>query len=67
MTLAEKFSANLRRLRLKAKLSQRDLSRRAGISVSYISMLERNLRSAPLDTLEVLGKALKIDPLALLR
>lgn len=66
-TLLKKFSRNLRSLREKAGLSQGSLSQRAGISVSYISMLERELRSPPLPTLEALGRALRIDPLDLLR
>lgn len=66
MTLAEKFSANLKRTRLARKLSQQSLARRASLSVSYISMLERNQRAPPLDTLEQLGRALSVPPVALL-
>lgn len=66
MSLAEKFSRNLRNTRLAKKLSQESLAGRAGLSVSYISMLERGQRSAPLDTLERLGRALGVTPTALL-
>ncbi len=65
-TLKQKFAANLKAMRLQKKLSQEALAAKAGISVSYQSMLEREQRSPPLDTLEALGKALGCGPLALL-
>jgi len=39
----------------------------AGVSVSYISMLERGQRSPPLEMLEALAKALRVSPLELLQ
>jgi transcriptional regulator with XRE-family HTH domain len=66
MKLADIVSKNLKTLRLKNKLSQETLASRAGLSVSYISMLERGQRVTPLDTLELLAKALKVKPLELL-
>jgi len=65
-TLSEKFSENLLRTRGAKKLTQEALAAKAGLSVSYISMLERAQRSPPLDTLELLGKALGVAPVALL-
>ncbi len=65
-TLREKFATNLKATRLRKKLSQEALAEKAGVSVSYISMLERGQRSPPLDTLEALGKALNVHPVALL-
>ena len=65
-SLAEKFSRNLRNTRLAKKLSQESLAAKAGISVSYVSMLERGQRTPPLDTLELLGRALSVAPTALL-
>jgi transcriptional regulator with XRE-family HTH domain len=64
--LAEKFAANLKHERLRRKLSQEALAAKAKISVSYVSMLERAQRSPPLDTLEVLAKALSVSPTSLL-
>jgi transcriptional regulator with XRE-family HTH domain len=64
--LADKFAANLRSERLRKKLSQEALAAKANLSVSYISMLERGQRTPPLDTLEVLAKALSISPISLL-
>lgn len=46
--------------RNKRKLSQTDLAKRAGISVSYLSMLERDKRDPPLSTLRKVSGALRI-------
>lgn len=66
MSLATAVAKNLKRARLARKLSQESLAAKAGISVSYISMLEREQRSPPLDTLEQLAAALGVKPVALL-
>ena len=60
--LADKFAVNLKSERLRRKLSQEALAAKAGLSVSYISMLERGQRTPPLDTLESLAKALAVSP-----
>jgi transcriptional regulator with XRE-family HTH domain len=65
--LAKTFSANLKRTRVRRQLSQEALARTAKISVSYVSMLERELRSPPLETIELLAAALQVRPLDLLR
>jgi transcriptional regulator with XRE-family HTH domain len=49
------------------KLSEQKVADKAGLSVSYLSMLERGVRMPPLDTLETLAKALGVQPLDLLR
>jgi transcriptional regulator with XRE-family HTH domain len=64
--LADKFAVNLKSERLRRKLSQETLAAKAGLSVSYISMLERGQRTPPLDTLESLAKALSVPPVSLL-
>src|SRR5512133_759413 len=64
--LADKFAVNLKSERLRRKLSQEALAAKAGLSVSYISMLERGQRTPPLDTLESLAKALAVSPTSLL-
>jgi len=66
-TLAETFAANLKANRQRRHLSQEELARTAGVSVSYVSMLEREQRTPPLDTIEQLAKALKVPALDLLR
>jgi transcriptional regulator with XRE-family HTH domain len=47
-------------------MSQKALADRVGISVSYVSMLERGQRSPPLETIEKMAKALGVAPAALL-
>jgi transcriptional regulator with XRE-family HTH domain len=66
MDLLSRFAANVRRLRAKKKLSQKALADKVGISVSYVSMLERGQRSPPLETIEKMAKALGVPPSAML-
>ena len=51
----------LRRLRERAKLTQEQLSFRAGLSRPYISQLERDLKSPTLDTLFLICDALDVS------
>jgi transcriptional regulator with XRE-family HTH domain len=66
MALAERFAVNLKKARQRKKLSQAVLAEKAGYTTSAISMLERGVRSAPLDGIERLAKALGTNPIALL-
>ena len=66
MDLVNRFAGNVRKLRSKKKLSQKTLADKIGISVSYVSMLERGQRSPPLDMLEKVAKALGVPPISLL-
>jgi transcriptional regulator with XRE-family HTH domain len=66
MPLADLFARNLRATRARKHLSQQRLADKAGLSVSYISMLERGERLAPLDTIDVLARALGVRALSLL-
>ncbi len=45
--------------------AQQALAKKARLSVSYVSMLERGVRVPPLDTLEVIAKSLGVAPLYL--
>ena len=65
MALSNTVSKNIQLVRRQQKLSQQALAKKARISVSYVSMLERGIRVPPLDTLEVLAKALGVAPLYL--
>jgi len=67
MTLAEIVARNLRAVRIAEGVPQHVLASRAGVSVSYISMLERGERTPPLETLETVAKALKVSPLYLMQ
>jgi transcriptional regulator with XRE-family HTH domain len=66
MDLLTRFAGNVKRLRSKKKLSQKALADKVGISVSYVSMLERGQRSPPLETIEKMAKALGVAPALLL-
>ena len=66
MDLLTKFAGNVRRLRSRKRLSQKALADKVGISVSYVSMLERGQRSPPLETIEKMAKALGVTPSSLL-
>lgn len=67
MPLAKLVAQNLRATRARRKLSQQTIASKAGISVSYVSMLERGERTPPLETLEALAKAMAVPPLDLLQ
>jgi transcriptional regulator with XRE-family HTH domain len=67
MSLANIVAQNLLAAREQKNLSQAALAKKTKVSVSYVSMLERGLRTPPLHTLEVLAKALAVQPLDLLR
>ena len=66
MDLLTRFAGNVRRLRAKKGLSQKALADKVGISVSYVSMLERGQRSPPLETIEKVAKALSVPAASLL-
>jgi transcriptional regulator with XRE-family HTH domain len=61
-SLRSAFAANLRSERARRKLSQEALAAKAGLSVSYISMLEREQRTPPLETVEQVAQALDLAP-----
>jgi len=67
VTLSKTVSQNLLELRTRQGLSQEALAKRRGISVSYVSMLERGMRTPTLETIESLAKALHFSPLYLLQ
>jgi len=67
MSLSDNVSRNILALREAKKLTQSVLAKKAKVSVSYVSMLERGVRVPPLETLEVIAKALGVPPLDLLQ
>ncbi|MEI7705200.1 MAG: helix-turn-helix transcriptional regulator [Deltaproteobacteria bacterium] len=66
MNLQTRFATNVRILRKKKNLSQKDIAGKMGISISYVSMLERGQRSPPPETIELIAKALGVRAEALL-
>ena len=67
MSLAKNFARNVKAARTRKQMTQDAIAVKAGVSVSYISMLERGQRSPPLDTLERIAKVLKVPATTLLR
>tara|TARA_R110002051_G_scaffold32562_3_gene73455 strand:- start:17055 stop:17273 length:219 start_codon:yes stop_codon:yes gene_type:complete len=67
MDIREVFAQNLRRLRRAKGLSQEELAYRADIDRTYVSLLERRVYSASIDTLAKLAEALEVTPDVLLK
>jgi transcriptional regulator with XRE-family HTH domain len=62
-----RIGANIRRLRLKAGLSQADLAEAAGLSAVAISLVETGKKDLRVSTVVVIAKALKVEPERLFR
>lgn len=61
---AEQLAARLKRLRLRAKLSQEELAARASVSTRTVSDIERGVQTRPRQiTLDILSDALGLDDL----
>jgi transcriptional regulator with XRE-family HTH domain len=60
-----RFAETLREARENAGISQEELAERAGLHRTYISQLERRLKSPSLDVIVSLSKGLRITPLEL--
>jgi transcriptional regulator with XRE-family HTH domain len=54
------FGRSLRLCRASRGLSQRELAGMSGISVSYLSLLEKNLRDPALSVVEKIASALNV-------
>ena len=67
MSLAALFSAALKHYRERADMSQEELAAIAGLDRTYISQLERGLKSPTLTTLEKLASRLDLKPEHLLQ
>ncbi len=59
------IGARIKSLRRGRGLTQEKVAERTGLSVNYLSRIERGLENPTLDTLLGLAKALKVDPLDL--
>jgi DNA-binding XRE family transcriptional regulator len=55
----EIFARNLRRARIEASLSQRELAERTGIAQAHISELENAMHNVCIDTMVKLGQAVR--------
>ena len=65
--LTQAFGRTLREARTRAGLSQERLAFRCGVHPTYISQMERGLKSPTLDVVAALAKALAQQPSALIR
>jgi len=62
----EAVGANVRRFRRAANISQAVLAERAGLSLAYVSMMERGHANPRLETLAALADALNTSPVDIL-
>ena len=60
MSLSRQFSASLRHYRNQAELSQEELADLASLDRTYVSQLERGLKSPTLNTLDRLATCLDV-------
>ena len=61
MNIIEIFSKNLKKYRLKKKLSQEKLAELCSFKRTYISSLERGIRTPSLKSIEIISKILETD------
>jgi transcriptional regulator with XRE-family HTH domain len=60
MSTQTKLGQNIKRLRLKAKLTQKQVADKADIHVNYYARIERNEENPSLEILKKLTKILKV-------
>lgn len=61
MEICDLFGKNIKKYRLQSKLSQEKLGELTGLHRTYISDIERGLRSISLNNIEKLSKALNVE------
>ncbi len=66
-SLVDRFPTVLRELRLEKGISQEYLAELAGLHRTYISQIERGIKSPSLKSIEQIAKALDIKPSELIR
>lgn len=59
--IKKKFGQRLRNIRKQKKLSQEELSLKAGLHRTYISDIERGSRNVSLENIEKIARALNIS------
>lgn len=62
--IRESIGPTIRKARENSEMTQAELARNAGVSISYISMIERGERNAPIETLASIAWALDLDVVA---
>lgn len=61
VSLRKKFGKRLRYFRVIRDMSQEQLAERAGISVDFVSLVERGINAPSFETLEAISNALQIE------
>jgi len=61
MNICQKFGLNVRKYRNQKGFSQEKLAEVSGLHRTYISAVERGVRSISLDNIEKIASALEID------
>lgn len=61
MNILENLGKNIRAIREKKRMSQEELALKAGISVYYVSRIERGKANVSLETVYKIAKALNLD------
>ena len=61
MEICNLFGKNVKKYRIESKLSQEKLGELTGLHRTYISDIERGLRSISLNNIEKLSKALNVE------
>ena len=61
MNIVDIFSKNLKKYRLEKKLSQEKLAELCSFNRTYISSLERGIRTPSLKSIEIISKILETD------
>ena len=64
-TLRKEFGNRLRNLRLERKMSQEKFSEFVGISVDFLSLIERGRNAPSFETIERMAKKLRLPVMAL--
>ncbi len=66
-TSSKRLGKNLKKLRLKKKMSQGDIARKLGVDRAYISSIENGRMNPTLSTLEKLAEAIGVNSSELLK
>jgi len=61
MNLRERFGKRLVEIRHLRKITQAQLAEKVGVSVEFISLIERGINSPSFDTLEKLAEAMGVQ------
>ena len=64
-SLRQKFGARLRSIRKQRDLTQEEFAELVGISVDFLSLIERGINAPSFEVLDQMGKSLRLPVMAL--